>query len=103
MAKVLYKLGFWAANHAKMVVFSAIGVLLAMGIIVATLWFDFDDDMSIPGTPAQKTVEMLEKDFPEVGKAGAQIQIVFKAPDDKTLQDAAIQKDIAKLVKKLKS
>lgn len=102
MAKVLYKLGFWAANHAKTVVFSAIGLLLAMGIIVATLWFDFDDDMSIPGTPAQKTVEMLEKDFPEVGKAGAQIQIVFKAPEDKTLQDTAIQKDIAKLVKKVK-
>lgn len=102
MAKVLYKLGFWAANHAKTVVFSAIGLLLAMGIIVVTLWFDFDDDMSIPGTPAQETVEMLEKDFPEVGKAGAQIQIVFKAPDDQTLQDAAIQKDIAKLVKKVK-
>ena len=102
MAKVLYKLGFWAANHAKTVVFSAIGLLLAMGIIVVTLWFDFDDDMSIPGTPAQETVEMLEKDFPEVGKAGAQIQIVFKAPDDQTLQDAAIQKGIAKLVKKVK-
>lgn len=101
MAKGLYKLGFWAAGHAKTVVFAAIGVLVAMGILVATMWFDFDDDMSVPGTPAQKTIEMLEKDFPEVGKAGAQIQIVFKAPDGKTLLDSDMQKDIAKLVKKV--
>lgn len=101
MAKLLYKLGFWAAGHAKTVVFSAIGLLVAMGILVVTMWFDFDDDMSIPGTPAQKTIEMLEKDFPEVGKAGAQIQIVFKAPDGKTLLDSDMQKDIAKLVKKV--
>lgn len=101
MTKGLYKLGFWAAEHAKTVVFAAIGILVAMGILVATMWFDFDDDMSIPGTPAQKTIEMLEKDFPEVGKAGAQIQIVFKAPDGKTLLDSDMQKDIAKLVKKV--
>lgn len=101
MAKVLYKLGFWAANHAKTVVFSAIGLLVAMGILVATLWFDFDDDMSIPGTPAQETVEMLEKDFPEVGKAGAQIQIVFKAPTDETLQDPSVQESISALLKKV--
>lgn len=101
MAKLLYKLGFWASNHAKTVIFSAIGLFLATAIATVVLWFDFDDDMSIPGTSAQNTVEMLEKEFPEVGKAGAQIQVVFKAPKGHTLVEPDIQKDMAKLVKKV--
>lgn len=101
MAKLLYKLGFWASNHVKTVLFSAIGLFLAVAIAAVVMWFDFDDDMSIPGTSAQKTVEMLEKEFPEVGKAGAQVQVVFKAPKGKTLTDPEIQQDIAKLVEKM--
>ena len=63
-----------------------------------TLWFDFDDDMSIPGTSAQNTIELLEEEFPEVGKAGAQIQVVFKAPDGKDLLDEEVQGHISALV-----
>lgn len=101
MAKLLYKLGFWASNHVKTVLFSAIGLFLAVAISAVVMWFDFDNDMSIPGTSAQKTVEMLEKEFPEVGKAGAQVQVVFKAPKGEKLTDSEIQKDIAKLVEKM--
>lgn len=103
MAKLLYKLGFWAANHAKAVLFSAVALLLAVGVAVLVLWFDFDDDMSIPGTPAQKTIEMLEEEFPEVGKAGAQIQVVFKAPQGKTLLDPEVQGHIAQLAEKVQA
>lgn len=66
MAKLLYKLGFWASNHIKTVLFSTIALFLVTGIAVLTLWFDFDDDMSIPGTSAQNTIELLEEEFPEV-------------------------------------
>lgn len=100
MAKLLYKLGFWAAGHAKTVIFTALGLFLATAIAAAILWFDFDDDMSIPGTKAQTTVEMLEKDFPEVGKAGAQIQIVFKAPKGQTVTNPTVQAQIGKLIEK---
>lgn len=103
MAKLLYKLGFWATNHAKAVLFSAIALLLAAGVAVLVLWFDFDDDMSIPGTPAQNTIEMLEEEFPEVGKAGAQIQVVFKAPEGKTLLDPEMQGHIAELVEEVQA
>ncbi|MGM9945014.1 MAG: MMPL family transporter [Lysinibacillus sp.] len=98
MAKLLYKLGFWASNHIKTVLFSTIALFLVMGIAVLTLWFDFDDDMSIPGTSAQNTIELLEEQFPEVGKAGAQIQVVFKAPDGKDLLDEEVQGHISSLV-----
>lgn len=103
MAKLLYKLGFWATNHAKAVLFSAIALLLGAGVAVLVLWFDFDDDMSIPGTPAQNTIEMLEEEFPEVGKAGAQIQVVFKAPEGKTLLDPEVQGHIAELVEEVQA
>ena len=98
MAKLLYKLGFWASNHIKTVLFSTIALFLVTGIAVLTLWFDFDDDMSIPGTSAQNTIELLEEQFPEVGKAGAQIQVVFKAPDGKDLLDEEVQGHISALV-----
>ena len=98
MAKLLYKLGFWASNHIKTVLFSTIALFLVTGIAVLALWFDFDDDMSIPGTSAQNTIELLEEEFPEVGKAGAQIQVVFKAPDGKDLLDEKVQGHISALV-----
>lgn len=101
MAKVLYKLGLWTTYHAKKVLIFAIALLLAVGGAVLTMWFDFDDDMSIPGTAAQNTIELLEEEFPEVGKAGAQIQIVFKAPKGENLLNEEVQTDISKLIGKV--
>lgn len=86
-----------------MVLFSTVGLFLLVGILVVTLWFDFDDDMSIPGTSAQNTIELLEDEFPEVGKAGAQIQIVFKAPEGKDLRDEEVQAHITSLVSEVQN
>ena len=101
VAKLLYKLGFWATNHVKTVLFTTLLLFVVLGGIVAALGMDFDDDMSIPGTSAQDTIKMLQEEFPEVGNAGAQIQLVFKAPEGKTLLDADVQQSIAALVKKV--
>ncbi|WP_044478646.1 MMPL family transporter [Paenibacillus antibioticophila] len=101
MAKHLYRLGLWTTKHAKGVLFSAIGLLIALGAAVLMLWFNFDDNMSIPGTPAQNTIEMLEQEFPEVGKAGAQIQIVFKSPEGKVLLDTDVQESINELLEEV--
>lgn len=97
MAKLLYKLGYFATRKAKLVIASAIALLLTVGVIALVLGINFDDDMSIPGTPAQETIEMLEKEFPEVGKAGAQLQVVVKAPEGKTLMDPDMQEAVGKL------
>ena len=99
MAKLLYKLGYWAADHVKTVLFSTLALFIALGAVVLGMGMNFNDDMSIPGTSAQNTIELLEEKFPEVGKAGAQIQIVFKAPEGKTLLDSDVQGNIASLIK----
>lgn len=97
MAKLLYKLGYFASRKAKLIIAAAIAILLAVGVIALALGINFDDDMSIPGTPAQETIEMLEEEFPEVGKAGAQLQVVVKAPEGKTLLDLDMQQAIGEL------
>ncbi len=102
MAKFLYKLGYFATNKAKLVITAAIAILLAVGVIAAFLGINFDDDMSIPGTPAQETIELLETQFPEVGKAGAQLQVVIKAPEGKTLVDLEMKKAIEQLAQEVK-
>ncbi len=101
MAKLLYKLGFFASRKAKLVISTAIVLLLTIGGVALALGFNFDDDMSIPGTPAQKTIEMLEEEFPEVGKAGAQLQVVLKAPEGQTLVDPDMQAAIGELAKEI--
>lgn len=97
MAKLLYKLGYFATRKAKLVIASAFALLLTVGVIAIALGINFDDDMSIPGTPAQETIEMLESEFPEVGKAGAQLQVVVKAPEGKTLLDPDMQQAVGEL------
>ena len=88
-------------NHAKLVIGTAIAILLILGGLVLGFWFDFDEDMSIPGTSSQDTIEMLKEDFPEVGNAGGQIHIIFKAPEGKTLVDADIVKKTTEVIKKV--
>lgn len=82
IAKYLYKLGGWAAKHGKSIVFSTLGILFILGVLAGSLGPSFNDELTIPGTPAEKASKLLEKEFPESQSAGAQIKIVFKAPKD---------------------
>lgn len=101
MAKLLYKLGFFVTSKAKLVIAAALAFLLAVGVTALLFGLNFDDDMFIPGTAAQETIEMLEEEFPEVGKAGAQLQVVFKAPEGKTLLDEDVAAHVNELTEKV--
>ncbi|OCS84733.1 MMPL family transporter [Caryophanon tenue] len=101
MAKLLYKLGYLVTSKAKLVIAAAIAFLVAVGVTALLVGINFDDDMSIPGTAAQETIEMLEEEFPEVGKAGAQLQVVLKAPEGKTLLDEDVAQHIARLTEQV--
>lgn len=103
MAKYLYKLGQWSIHHAKAVIISAIALFLVMAGLVLGFWFEFDEDLSIPGTSSQDTIEMLKEDFPEMGNAGGFINIVFKAPEGKTLLDADVQATMNEVVSEVQT
>ena len=98
MAKYLYKIGQWSIKHAKAVIFTAVALLLIMGGLVLGFGFEFDEDLSIPGTSSQDTIELLKEEFPEVGNAGGQIHMVFKAPESKTLMDADVQEKVNEVI-----
>ncbi|QKX50007.1 MMPL family transporter [Planococcus glaciei] len=101
MAKYLYKLGQWSMNHAKAVIAAALILLLVMGGLVLGYGFEFDEDLSIPGTSSQDTIEMMKEEFPEVGNAGGQILLVHKAPEGKTLMDPDVAEKLNEVVQRV--
>lgn len=102
IAKYLYKLGDWAAKHGKSIVFSTLGILFILGVLAGSLGPSFNDELTIPGTPAEKASKLLEKEFPESQSAGAQIKIVFKAPKDQTLDSEQVNKVITDTLSDIK-
>ncbi len=85
MANFLKRLGLFSFKH-KWIVISA---WLAIVSVVLGLMFTFQepasDNISIPGTEAQTTIEKAEKLFPNAG--GGTGRIVFEAPAGKTIDD----------------
>lgn len=100
MAKYLYKLGSWSATHKKSVLFTALGILIALAIIVVSLKPGFNEELTIPNTPADKAADLISEEF-----AGATTQssvnIVFKAPENETLESQDIQNNIKDLLNEI--
>ncbi|GGH83290.1 membrane protein YdfJ [Pullulanibacillus pueri] len=97
MAKLLYKLGKWAVDHKKSVFGTTIGILIILAIFAGTLGPKFNEDMSIPGSESVKAMTIINKEFSSgQGSSGAQTQIIFKAPKDKTLTSTSVNTSISK-------
>jgi len=102
LAKHLYKLGYWAVNHRKKVVFSALAILIALVLFAVNMGSSFKDELSIPNTPADKAGKVIEKEFKAMQPAGAQVKVTFKAPKNETLESAEVQQKIAGVLEEIK-
>ncbi|WP_025147682.1 MMPL family transporter [Bacillus sp. H1a] len=102
MAKYLYKLGHWAVNHRKKVVFSALAILIALVLFAVNMGSSFKEELSIPNTPADKAGKVIEKEFKAMQPAGAQVKVVFQAPKSETLESAEVQQKIAEVLDEIK-
>ncbi|WP_180229737.1 MMPL family transporter, partial [Bacillus cereus] len=102
MAKYLYKLGHWAVNHRKKVVFSALAILIALVLFAVNMGSSFKEELSIPNTPADKAGKVIEKEFKAMQPAGAQVKVVFQAPKNETLESAEVQQKIAEVLDEIK-
>lgn len=102
MAKYLYKLGYWAVNHRKKVVFSALAILIALVLFAVNMGSSFEDDLSIPNTPADKAGKVIEKEFKAMQPPGGQVKVVFKAQKNETLESAEVQQKIAEVLDEIK-
>ncbi|WP_170829764.1 MMPL family transporter [Terribacillus halophilus] len=97
MAQLLYKLGNWAVNYKKSVVFGALAILIVLAVVTVQMGTAFNEDLSIPNTPAEEANDLLKDAFPD-SEAGAQVQVVFKASDGDTLDSEETNKVITDML-----
>ncbi|MFF0909296.1 MMPL family transporter [Microbacterium enclense] len=87
MSTFLFTLGRWSFRHPWRVLVGWLLVLVVAGGGVALLAKGTDNTFAIPGTESQAGLEMLERTFPQV--SGASAEIVVVAADGATVEDPA--------------
>ncbi|WP_156760675.1 MMPL family transporter [Microbacterium karelineae] len=92
MSTFLSSLGRWSYRHPWRVLGAWILILLITGAGAAGLSKGFENSFSIPGTESQEGLEQLERTFPQVAGASAQVIVVAGAGD--TVDDGAYRDPI---------
>ncbi|MFB8771284.1 MMPL family transporter [Streptomyces broussonetiae] len=97
MATWLYRLGIGAHRRRRLVLAAWLAVLAAAVACLAVLGGRLDNEFTIPGSESQRAQDTMAEDFPAA--AGTSAQIVFTAPEGRTVTDqrsaAAIQRTLA--------
>lgn len=103
MAKYLYKLANWSVKNGKKVIFSSIGILIVLIMLVANQGLSFVDNVSIPNTSADKASKVIEEEFQiSQNETNAKVQIVFKAPKNETLDSEESISKITEVLNNIK-
>ena len=103
MATFLARIGSFCYKRRKLVLALWLAVLVAVGIGAATLSGPASNDFSLPGTEAQRAIDLLGKRFPQLSAQGATAQVVFAAPNGQTLTSGSDRATVEKVVAKLKA
>jgi len=92
----------WAracATHPWRVVFSWIGIVALLIVLVGTVGGELRDEFEIPGSDTQKATDLIEAEF--ASEQGGVLNIVFAAPAGERLdtaeRESAIEEAVAKL------
>lgn len=85
MASFLNRLGIYSFNHKWLVLSTWLVVISVVVGLMVTFQQPASDDISIPGTEAQTTIDKVEKLFPNAG--GGTGRLVFEVPAGKTVDD----------------
>ncbi|MDF2046440.1 MMPL family transporter [Microbacterium sp. Kw_RZR3] len=94
MSTFLYTLGRWSFRHPWRVLSAWLLILVLAGGGVALLAKGTDNTFAIPGTESQAGLEMLDRTFPQV--SGASAEIIVVAADGASVRDQAYQDAIQK-------
>ncbi|WP_310830162.1 MMPL family transporter [Paenibacillus pedocola] len=101
MSKLLYRLGFWSAKNRIKVLIGSITLLVAAAVVALSMGIHFGEETNIPGLASQKTLEVMEKEFPNPQSGLGTTQLVLKAPDNETLVSDAAQQLIGTQLKEV--
>lgn len=75
--------------------FSTLGILVILAVLTIKLGTSFNEEMTIPNTPADRAGKVISKEFNIDENPKAKIQIVFKAPKNDTLDSKKVMSEIA--------
>ncbi len=89
------------ATHPWRVVFSWIGIIVVLVVLVATVGGSLRDKFEIPGSETQNATDLIESQF--ASEQGAVLNAVFAAPEGQKLDTPARRAAIEKAVARLKS
>ena len=103
MATVLHRLGSFCYRRRKLTLAIWVALLVAFGVGAFTLSGPASTDFSVPGTEAQKAIDLLGNRFPQLAAQGATAQVVFAAPAGQSLTTASNRAAIEQVVGKLKA
>ncbi|UUU28465.1 MMPL family transporter [Streptomyces sp. CA-210063] len=99
MASYLYRLGKAAFRGRKFVLALWLAVLLAAGVGAAALSGPTSNSFSIPGTEAQRALDLLKTRMPEASADGATARVVFQAPHGQKVAKEPVEKVVRELNK----
>jgi putative drug exporter of the RND superfamily len=89
------------ATHPWRVVFSWIGIVAVLIVLVGTVGGSLRDKFEIPGSDTQKATDLIEAEF--AAEQGGVLNIVFAAPEGEKLDTPARRAAIEKAIALLKS
>jgi len=98
MARLLYRIGRFAARRRWAVLGVWLVALLGLGGAALGLSGTMTDSFSIPGTPAQQAMDQLAAKMPAAG--GATGRIVFAVPDGSAITQNSYQRAISSMLAK---
>ncbi|GIL27420.1 MMPL family transporter [Actinocatenispora comari] len=93
MSGLLYRLGRFAHRRRWWVIAAWLVVLVGMATAAVTLKGTLADTFSVPGTPAQQTIDQLHRSFPAA--SGGSAQLVVQAPVGHSLLEPGIQRQVS--------
>ena len=85
MATYLYRLGGWAFDNKKKVLFGWIAVLALVIAGAGALSGQYSEKFEVPGTESQQAQDLLYEKYP--GAGGASARVVYQAPEGQKLTD----------------
>ena len=101
MSSYLYRLGRWASRRRWIVLTFWLSLLVAVVVTSQAVKKDTNDAFNVPGTEAQRALDLLDEKFP--GSGGATARLVFAAPKGHTLDEPRYEKVVDPTVERARA
>ncbi|MER7485088.1 MMPL family transporter [Streptomyces sp. NPDC126497] len=98
MSTFLYRLGRFCYRRRGAVIGAWLGVLVLVGVSAFALMKPFASATTIPGTEAQRTLDVMETEFPSAHEGHVTGTMVLRAPEGRKITSGQAAQDVARAV-----